>query len=261
MDTTGRFDDELVGGRWNPHFNILVGAATLASKLGAGTAISADGKITSVPVTGLSLDPSEANIWAGVQAYNGSGPDAVKYMNEVKARYKDTYQSEVADAVLQSRADSKNLPITLPGGQEAELRKRVLESTMITFTRASQRDDIRYGLIHKEVLIFLLVFTASGGFPVVITALKSDHNKFTSEGNISAHSYGLAVDLGNYGNKNPLSDDAMRWIGNYRVQLGFSQLIGPDDSLVIPLGGYDTQTLREHDSHIHVGWPLSLART
>lgn len=259
LDPGGPIDDELTGGRWNDHYNILTGAAALAAKLGAGTAISSDGRITSVPVTGLSLDPIEANIWQGVQDYNGSGPDAVRYRAEVKARYKETYKTEVADAVLQARADSKNQSISLPGGQVAELRKRVLENTMITFTRASQRDDIRYGLIHKEVLVFLLAFT-SAGFKVVITALKSDHDKFTTEGNVSAHSYGLAVDLGNYGLSNPLSDDAMRWIANYQVQLGFSQMIGPIDELVIPLGGYDSQTLKEHDTHIHVGWPLSLAR-
>lgn len=258
LEPGGQVENELTGGRWNPRWNINVGAAVLASKLGAGWGITADGHIVKTPVTGLSLDPTEQNIWDGVRAYNGSGDAAVAYMKEVKQLYNDTYKAEVEAAVIQARTDAKQQPLDqTPAGSDAEVRNRVLNSKMITFTRASQRDDIRYGMIHKQVIQFLYFFT-NAGFPVTIWALKSDHDKFTSEGKISAHGYGLAVDLGNYNTANSLSDDAMRWIKQYQLQLGFSQLIGPHPSLVVPFGIYDSQTLAEHRSHIHVGWPLAL---
>jgi prophage tail gpP-like protein len=250
--------DELSGARWSPQWNIWVGAAALASKLGAGWSISADGVISQTKITGASLDPQEQNIWAGVQAYNGSGPDAVKYAQAVKAKYIGSYKSVAAEAVAAASLDTNNpLPegsSSISGLSSAELRTRCLSNTMITFTRASQRDDIRYGLIHDEVLRFLLNFTQFGGFPVVITALRSDHNLYTTSGNISAHSQGLAVDLGNYGQTNPETETAMRWINNYKVVLGFKQMIGPVDSLVFPVGYYDQATLQQHDTHIHVGW-------
>lgn len=267
LDPDAQFDDELAGGRWNPHWNINVSAAVFSSKLGAGYSVTAEGKIVKTGVTGLSLSPIEANLWEGVRAYNGSGPDAERYKKEVKDRYTNTYKTAVESAVTQSRADAKNQSITMPGGTAAELRKQILSNTQITFTRASQRDDVRFGLIHNEVLIFLLAFVNSG-YPAVITALKSDHNKYTSDGGISAHGYGLAVDVGNYNLTNRNTESAMEWIGRYQLQLGFSQLIGPVDNLVINDGArgaaaaafYGAKTLREHDSHIHVGWPLLLAK-
>jgi hypothetical protein len=48
----------------------------------------------------------------------------------------------------------------------------------------------------------------------------------------------------------------MKFIGKYQDTLQFSQLIGPNESLVIPLGHYDRATLDQHKSHIHVGWAI-----
>jgi prophage tail gpP-like protein len=59
------FRDELHGGRWHPEQNIRAGAKVLLGKL-AG------------------LPPRDENIWAGVKAYNGSGPAAEAYMQSVK---------------------------------------------------------------------------------------------------------------------------------------------------------------------------------
>lgn len=146
-----------------------------------------------------------------------------------------------------------DLPNGVPTGRA--LRDAVLNNARITFTRPSQSNDITFGLIDDKVLIFMLLFVEAG-FPITVTALRSDHNKLTSSGNVSAHSKGLAVDLGNYGEGNPKTDLAMQWIGDHQVQLKFSQLIGPNDSLVIPLGHYDNETLQGHDDHIHVGWPI-----
>lgn len=254
----GPFHDELLGGRWDAESNIWAAAAALADKLGAGTSVSADGKVTSSKITGLSLQPSEANIWQGVQEYNGSGRAARLYALDVRHRYEQTYKSAVASAITAAKAaDANAQPTTVPGGSSAELRRRVLSNSMITFSRQSERDDIRRGLITDHLLMFLLWFT-DAGWPVTITALRSDHSTYTSEGRISAHGSGRAVDLGNYNFLNPKTSDAMKFIGKYQKQLAFDQLIGPDEKLVIPNtpGFYDRKTLNEHKSHIHVGWPI-----
>lgn len=255
----GPFHDELLGGRWDAESNIMAGAAALADKLGAGTSITSDGHIVASKVTGLSLIPTEANIWQGVQNYNGGGSAARAYMLDVRSRYTQTFKGAVASAISEAKAADVNAQAsgTLPGGSVAELRNRVLNNTMIQFSRQSQRDDIRRGLIANHVLTFLLWFT-DAGWPVTITALRSDHSTYTTEGRVSAHSAGRAVDLGNYSFLNPKTSDAMKFIGKYQKLIGFDQLIGPDPSLVIPNtpGYYDQQTLNEHKSHIHVGFPI-----
>ena len=253
LDEPARVGDELLGGRWNPRTNILAGAAALASKLGAGFTINAAGEGTSVKPFGLSLNPTEANMWAGVAAYG----EGAQYAREVKDRYTSTYQAEVDTAIKQAARDSSGKADagTVPGGSIAELRKRVLDNKLITYTRASQQEDIRLGLIDSRVLIVLLFLTEGQGYPLVITALKSDHTKFVSgSGRISDHWYGRAVDLGNYGRTNPKHTQVQELLRRYQLQLGLTQEIGPDDNLVIPLGLYDAATLAAHETHIHVGF-------
>jgi prophage tail gpP-like protein len=248
----GPFHDELYGGRWDAESNIMAGAAALADKLGAGFSISADGHIVSSKITGLSLQPSEANIWQGVMEYNGGGNAARAYMLDVRSRYTATYKTVVADAISAAKSADVGSTFT-PGASSAELRSRVLNNSMITFTRQSQRDDIRRGLIKDHVMNFLLWLT-DAGYPATITALKSDHSLYTSEGRLSAHGDGRAVDVGNYSYLNPHTTEVMKLIGKYQKIIGFDQLIGPNESLVIPAGRYDRQTLNEHKSHIHVGF-------
>lgn len=252
----GPFHDELLGGRWDIESNIWAGAAALAAKLGAGTAIMSDGRIVKSPVTGLSLQPTEANIWQGVENYNGAGEKARAYMLDVRSRYNQTYKGIVASATAEAKAADKNAVSTdLPGGSSAVLRDRVLNNSMITFTRQSQKDDIRGGLIIDHVLMVLLWLTDQG-FPCTITALRTDHSKYTSEGRISDHGGGRAVDIGNYSYLNPQTPAAMKMLGQFQAKLGFYQLIGPDEALVIPNtpGYYDRKTLDEHKSHIHIGF-------
>jgi hypothetical protein len=148
-----------------------------------------------------------------------------------------------------------DVPRRYPTG--GALRRAVLENPNITFTRDSQKTDIKQGYIKRSVLQFLVAFT-DAGFSVTITALKSDHDRYTSRGNISAHSVGKAVDMGNFTiNTQAETRRAMNWINAHRQLLDISQIIGPIDSLVYPPGYYDSGTLAAHDNHIHVGWALT----
>lgn len=144
----------------------------------------------------------------------------------------------------------------LPSGQKLINRVLALEGRGITFSRASQRDDIRLAQIDDRVLQFLIWIVENDHRFVTITALKSDHSKYTSEGRLSAHGAGRAVDLGNFNEGNPATRPAMIDIRENQEILGFDQLIGPIPELVVPTGYYDKKTLDEHKSHIHVGWAI-----
>jgi hypothetical protein len=242
--------DELMGGRWDPESNIMAGGAALATHLGAGWTISPSGHLSKSKITGLSLQPTEENIWQGVEGYGGSR----KYMLEIRAIYNQTYKAVVEEAIATADAQGNAVAAEIPGTSE-ELRKRVINNDLITFERRASIEDIRSGQIDDEVLRFLLWFT-DAMWPVTISVLKTGHSVHTSEGKISAHSVGKAVDMSNYNFTNLRTDAAMKFIAAGQAITKFSQLIGPNPQLVIPLGYYDDKTLNEHKSHIHVGWPI-----
>lgn len=155
-------------------------------------------------------------------------------------------------AGIQSTWYDQPLPLD-KGLAGRQLYQAVLNNKFITFTNPSQKTDILSGQIDDRVLNFLL-WMVQNGRSCDISALKSDHSKYTSEGRLSAHGDGRAVDIQNYNESNPATDEVMRQIANGQVITGFDQLIGPNPLLVIPLGIYDAKTLGEHKSHIHVGF-------
>lgn len=141
-------------------------------------------------------------------------------------------------------------PGNLPKGNA--LRDAVLNNPKITFTRPSQQMDIKMGLIDEKLLRFMVNFTEAG-FDIVISALKSDHKKYSRPGHVSDHFQGEAVDMKNYTEGNQArTRNAMNWIRDHQVELEITQMIGPIDELVVPLGNYDRSTLDAHDDHIHV---------
>lgn len=163
----------------------------------------------------------------------------------------DNQLQEPGKAYVPTPGFTPDLPGGMPSGKA--LRDAVLNNPSIDFTRVSQRNDIQFGLINNKVLLFMLHFVEAG-FPITVTALRSDHSTLTSGGKVSKHSSGLAIDMGNYGLGNPSTRTAMMWIDERQVQLQWQQVIGPIDSLVRPLGIYDALTLKQHDDHIHVGF-------
>jgi hypothetical protein len=138
----------------------------------------------------------------------------------------------------------------------SDIIDRVLKNPLITFSNSLETSDIKFGAIYAGVLEFMEWLTGQG-YPITVTALKSDHSAATSEGRQSAHSVGRAVDMGNFNSSNPETQAVMKLIGLYQAQLGFDQLIGPYPLLCLPKGYYDAATLAQHKSHIHVGWPIS----
>lgn len=243
----GTSPDELVGARWNPRWNIMTAAEVLRSKL---RAVGAEQSI------GRGGDAYEL-IWPGVKAYNGAGSAADRYMRSVKSLYDDTYKDQVDTAVKAGQtAASENDEFVEETGNRAQIQARVLNHSRINFQRTSQADDVRSGVMDLRVLKFMLSF-ADAGYPCSVGSLKSDHSSNVSgTSRRSAHSYGMAVDIGGVFNISnvEVTRRAMKWILSHRDKIGFSQLIGPLDELVYPVGRYDAGTLKGHDDHLHIGF-------
>lgn len=250
---SGLTNDELGGGRWNPRYNIIAGAQALRSKLqgsGAEATLGRGGSAESLIWEGVA---DYGHLFAGETTRSPTG----RYAREVRGRYEDTYKDSVQAAVDAARQNAKRDPggaVEIPQGTVSELRAQVLNNKQITYARVAAKNDIQFGLVDVRVLRFLLAFS-DAGFQSYVWVFKTGHRKYSRPGHISAHFYGRAVDLGNFSTKNMSESQlAMQWIKEHQVELGFSQLIGPDDSLVVPFGIYNSETLKQHDNHIHVGW-------
>lgn len=143
------------------------------------------------------------------------------------------------------------LPDGLPHGKA--LRDAVLNHKSITFTRGSQSQDIALGLIKPNLLKFMLAFV-DAGFTITVTSLRSDHSYRANSGNVSLHSSGLAVDMGNFtDNTEAQTVKAAKWIRKYKLQLHIDELILHSHPELCLGGPYDQSTLNDHNDHIHVG--------
>ncbi len=101
-DSYGGKHDEYTGGRWMPEANVRAGAFAFKSKL-AG------------------IPASDANIWLGVTAYNGSEA----YMREVRQRYNDHWKARVATAMQAAADASESTQASLPGSTPSIVKKMI----------------------------------------------------------------------------------------------------------------------------------------
>jgi RHS repeat-associated protein len=104
------------------------------------------------------------------------------------------------------------------------------------------------GVINWKVKRGLL--RAAGYFKLGIYVMKTGHSPGTY------HELGRAVDLANFTSSNmALATRFMRWLNTNRKMLAnFVELIGPNESLVYPQGGYSRATLNGHKNHVHIAW-------
>ena len=134
------------------------------------------------------------------------------------------------------------------------LARQVLESGRLVIYPGG-RHDIGSGFTDVRVLV-LLRYLSSRYEEVTVTSLTSGHSFFTASGNVSAHSYGQAVDIAALngrpilGNQQPggLTERALHKILLLPGRLEPSQLIS-----LFELGG-PSFALADHADHIHVGY-------
>ena len=134
------------------------------------------------------------------------------------------------------------------------LARQVLDSSRLVIYPGG-RHDIGSGFTDVRVLV-LLRYLSSRYKEVTVTSLTTGHSFFTASGNVSAHSYGQAVDIAALngrpilGNQEPggLTERALHQILLLPGRLEPGQLIS-----LFELGG-PSFALADHADHIHVGY-------
>jgi hypothetical protein len=140
---------------------------------------------------------------------------------------------------------------------ERELTRLVLKDERIDIY-ACGREDIEAGRIDRRVLATLLYLATAGLHPRV-SSLECGHGRLTASGNVSAHSYGHAVDIAAIngtpilGHQGPgtVTDEALRLLAQLQGLMRPNQVI----SLMTVAGATNTLAMSDHDDHIHVGFP------
>jgi hypothetical protein len=137
---------------------------------------------------------------------------------------------------------------------EDRLARRVLQSHSLEIYPGG-RSDVESGVTSARVLA-LLAYLGSRYDQVGVTSLTSGHGFFTASGNISAHSYGNAVDVASL-NGTPILSNQER--GGLTEQALWNVLLLPDelgpDELIslLDLPG-PSFPLADHADHVHVGY-------
>jgi hypothetical protein len=200
---------------------------------------------------------------AAVFAYN----HADWYVREVLQRAREFAaldQDAVAAATRAGRA-GRTLRVADPTpGQallmsEDDLRRHVLRVADVAGCGA---EDIRAGRIDRRVLA-TLAFLAAADLRPMVSSLECDHGTYTSGGNVSAHSYGHAVDIamvdgtpivGHQG-KGTITDRTLGALVRLQGEMRPNQII----SLMTIPGHDNTLAMADHDDHVHVGFPRTAA--
>jgi hypothetical protein len=142
-------------------------------------------------------------------------------------------------------------------GLQAEtsaLEQRVLSDDRLDIYPGG-RDDIAHHRINVRVLVLMLYMAEAHG-SATISSLDSGHRLYARPGVISAHKYGLAVDIAALGGESilghqqagGLTEHAVRNILLLPVELRPKQIIS-----LLGLGG-PSFPLADHYNHIHVGY-------
>jgi hypothetical protein len=138
--------------------------------------------------------------------------------------------------------------------EKASLEQKVLSDSRLDIY-AGGRDDVSAHRINVRVLVLMLYMAECYG-QVTVSSLDTGHGLFARPGVISAHKYGLAVDIAalggtsilNHQDPGGLTEHAVRDILLLPVEVRPKQVIS-----LLGLGG-PSFPLADHYDHIHVGY-------
>jgi Transglycosylase SLT domain len=140
---------------------------------------------------------------------------------------------------------------------KSALMQRVLADPKLSIYSCG-RNDIRTGQIDRRVLA-VMEYLVAKGYRLTITSLKCGHSYLTSSGNVSAHSYGSAVDIAAVdgipitGHQGPgtITEAVIKDLLLLQGAMRPAQIISLMDL------GPPTFILPDHYNHIHVGYTFS----
>ena len=140
---------------------------------------------------------------------------------------------------------------------KAALIQRVLSDPALSIY-ACGREDIQSGQIDRRTLA-VLEYLVAKGYRLTITSLKCGHSYLTTSGNVSAHSYGAAVDIAAVngipilGHQGPgsITEAVVRDLMLLQGTMRPSQIITLMDL------GPPTFSMADHADHIHIGYPFT----
>jgi hypothetical protein len=169
-------------------------------------------------------------------------------------RYGDDFAAEAFALRNYNRAVGLRALVTGFEAAKPSLQKRVLADKRLDIYQGG-RLDIALGRTDIRVLVLLRYLAESHG-QVTVSSLTSGHGFYSRPGVVSAHSYGLAVDVAGvakrsiYGNQEPggLTERAVRNVLLLPAELQPKQVIS-----LLGLGG-PSFPLADHHDHIHVGY-------
>jgi Transglycosylase SLT domain len=140
---------------------------------------------------------------------------------------------------------------------KAALEQRVLNDPALSIY-ACGRQDIQTGQIDRRVLA-VMEYLVAKGYRLTITSLKCGHSYLTASGNVSAHSYGSAVDIAAVngipitGHQGPgsITEAVIKDLLLLQGSMRPAQIISLMDL------GPPTFILPDHYNHIHVGYTFT----
>jgi hypothetical protein len=140
---------------------------------------------------------------------------------------------------------------------KAALMQRVIADPKLSIYSCG-RNDVRTGQIDRRVLA-VLEYLVAKGYRLTITSLKCGHSYLTASGNVSAHSYGSAVDIAAVngipltGHQGPgsITEAVIKDLLLLQGAMRPAQIISLMDL------GPPTFILPDHYNHIHVGYTFS----
>jgi Transglycosylase SLT domain len=142
---------------------------------------------------------------------------------------------------------------------KAALMQRVLADPKLSIYSCG-RNDIQTGQIDRRILA-VMEYLVAKGYRLTITSLKCGHSYMTASGNVSAHSYGSAVDIAAVdgipitGHQGPgtITEAVIKDLLLLQGAMRPAQIISLMDL------GPPTFILPDHYNHIHVGYTFSTA--
>ena len=210
----------------------------------------AQGNTGRVPVSPRALDRTAARLAAARDALGAYRPwyVALRYAGRT------TFADRVLALDRYNRAVGLRSLVSGLAAAKPRLARRVLADRRIVIYTAG-RADVAAGRTDVRVLVLLRYLRIAHG-SVTVSSLTSGHRLYARPGVVSAHVYGLAVDIAALGgrsiagNQEPggLTERAVRNVLLLPAELAPRQVIS-----LLGLGGASFP-LADHDDHIHVGY-------